>query len=153
MTDRPYFHYGVDDLEKVFEAAPNDAVLLSALRRELEHRTVPKARDLRTQVDQALLRVGRRRPPPETTKQIHQQVSVGCSHCGRTNLVSVGGAALHLSCSGCFKPFVIEFENGIMKVSFPIIPAAPAPASRLWIGVVLAAVLLAGLFFLFSART
>lgn len=154
MTGRPYFHYGVEELERLFAAAHNDPVLLGALRRELEHRTVPKARALRTQVDEALLKVGSSRSPSRAPAvSLAQQVSVGCAQCRRANLVSVsvGGAAQHFSCAGCFRPFVIEFENGTMKVSYP--PLLAASGNRLWIGVVLAAATLAGLYLFLIART
>lgn len=153
MTDRPYFHYGVEKLERLFEAARNDAVLLGALKRELEHRSVPKARALRTQVDNALLKVGSARAPSANPEQ---QVSIGCSHCGRSNLVVVRahGPVGRFSCAGCFRPFIVEFENGIMKVTFPVAPSTPQRSGgRLWIGVALAVASLAGLFFLFGART
>lgn len=159
MTDRPYFHYGVAELERLFEAARNDAVLLAALRLELEHRTVPKARALRIQVDDALVRVGSSRSPAQArAANLDQRVSVGCSHCGRANLVSVQthGPVGRFSCAGCFRPFVIEFENGIMKVSFPVAPAVTETSGRrLWIGVVLAVAVLAlaGLVFLLGERT
>ncbi len=149
MTDRPYLQFGVEELERLFEAAQNDPVLLGALRRELDHRTVPKARALTAQVDEALLKVGRSKPQAPVQKS-DQQLTVGCSQCGRANLVSVGVSARHFSCSGCLRPFVVEVETGIMKVTFPVVPSTSG--NRLWVGLVLAAVLLAGLYFLLSAK-
>lgn len=151
MTDRPYFRHGVEELERLFAAVQNDSVLLGMLRRELGHRTVPRARALTAQVDEALAKYVRPRAVPTVQRSNDQQLRVGCSQCGRVNSVAARNGAQHLSCAACLRPFVVEFESGIIKVTFPVEPAISG--SRIWGVVVLVGVLLAGLYLFLRARS
>ena len=62
MTGRPFLTRGVAELEKMFARGKADRAVLEDLRRELGHRTVPRARALLTQVEAML----RRLPDPQT---------------------------------------------------------------------------------------
>lgn len=50
MTSRQYIRLSVKEIERLFERAPVDAATLDGLIRELDHRSVPRAKELRQRI-------------------------------------------------------------------------------------------------------
>lgn len=147
MISRPYFSYGIEQLQELFSNSKTDLKILKSIQYELSHREKPKARALKNEVDQ-LIKQQTSTPPLSTklvsktlntaprssttgynneNKQVKKtiipipdRVVVECAYCNNTNFVStIEDTIQHLSCSSCGRPYTVIFKYGVVRTSFP----------------------------------
>ncbi len=147
MINRPYFSYGIEQLQELFSNSKTDLKILKSIQYELSHREKPKARALKNEVDQ-LIKQQTSTPPLPTkpvlkklntpplssptgytneNKQdepniipIPDRVVVECAYCNNTNFVStIKDTIQHLSCSSCGRSYTVLFKYGVFRTSFP----------------------------------
>lgn len=131
MSYRPYFHYSIEQLQHLFASSQGDIKTLKVLQHELGHRNRSKAKTLKQEVEDLVLRLTEPNPPPGDTTSIipsHKPVAppipdriiVECAYCKIPNFVStLKGTLQHLSCSACKKPYEALYKYGVMRTTFP----------------------------------
>jgi len=70
MAQRPYFNEGIKFLEQLFDRSREDGEVLQVLLDELEHRKVPRARELKKRVGLALGTLSRDQIPENETPRL-----------------------------------------------------------------------------------
>lgn len=163
MAYRPYFKFGIEQLQALFASSQGDLKTLKAIQHELGFRDRPKSRALKSEVDTLVRRLSAGEPvapsspkprPQPTAKQFPEsftepqgtpgRVVVECANCKTPNFVStLEGVLQHLSCSACKSPYEAQFKYGVMRTTFQTIPVAePSGFSIKWIVVGLAFVII-----------
>lgn len=143
MSKRPYFRYGIEQLQELSEKSKNDLEAMKDLQFELGHRHVPRAQVLKRNVDNIVqsLEVGvNARPVDESRSQLPEhalpeRVAVECAHCNTQNFVSVIDGTQYLSCSSCKLPYTVTYKYGLLRTHFSPIATKPKfkPSTGLWI--------------------
>ncbi len=163
MAYRPYFKFGIEQLQDLFASSQGDLKTLKSIQHELSFRNRPKSRALKSEVDTLVrqLSVGepvasyslRSQSQPMTTRfpesftepqRTPDRVVIECANCKTPNFVStLEGVVQHLSCSACKSPYEAQFKYGVMRTTFQTIPVAdPNGFSMKWIVVGLAFVII-----------
>lgn len=156
MAHRPYFKHGIEQLQELVNASLNDEKVLKLIQHELGFRNRPKARALKAEVDELVLRLSdaaRVRPPSQTPPPVMppasptstpDRVVVECANCRTPNFVStLEGVVQHLSCSACKSPYEAQFKYGVMRSKFQAKTAAESSGSSFkWIVIGLAFVII-----------
>jgi hypothetical protein len=141
MAHRPYFKVGIDQLQFLFDGANGDQRLLQALKQELQHRKMPKAKALGKKVDDELKvlfyqpTVPSLAPAPLPPPAAPQRIAVECAHCQTAHFVStLDGVRQSLSCPCCKASYEAVFRYGVMRTKFQSKPtAASQPGIAGWI--------------------
>lgn len=161
MTYRPYFKYGIEQIQALVASSPGDLKVLKVIQYELSFRDRPKARALKAEVDELVRRLStvaavppsRPVPPPPQPPKVTvsetsavqppptapDRVAVECSNCKTPNFVStLEGVVQHLSCSACKSPYEAQFKYGVMRTTFQAKPSTESSSlSMKWILIVL----------------
>lgn len=168
MAYRPYFNRSVEELRGIFEQSKNNLKTMKILQYELKHRSVPKARALKLEVDEVVRIRGtatanipapqltprafaQQSPPPVTQQQpsplpsVPERLAVDCGYCNTANFISVADGVQHLSCSQCKRLYTATYKYGVLRTSFPPLGQQKTDQSPIWlwgiIGVLLLVVL------------
>jgi hypothetical protein len=143
MTYRPYFKYGIEQIQALVASSRSDLTALKVIQYELGFRDRPKAKALKVEVDELVCRLSAgaavppSRPvspspkfavpealavqPPPTAPD---RVAVACGNCKSPNFVStIEGMVQHLSCSACKSPYEAQFKYGVMRTTFQAKPS------------------------------
>ena len=166
MAYRPYFKHGIEQLQALVTTSRGDLKALKAIQYELGFRDRPKARALKSEVDDLLRRLASggyvppaqqaptaSPPPPAKLREPPQiapnRVAVECANCKTPNFVStLEGVVQHLSCSACKSPYEAQFKYGVMRTTFQARPAHRADSSSLkWIAIGIALLIVLALVF------
>ena len=159
MAYRPYFKYGIEQLQEVVAASRADLKVMKVIQYELSFRDKPKARALKAEVDELVRRLsaGAAPPPSHPTSQppriasseqsfaqpspaTPDRLAVECANCKTPNFVStLEGVMQHLSCSACKSPYEAQFKYGVMRTTFQNTPTESSNSTMKWILIVLAA--------------
>ncbi|WP_286869565.1 MULTISPECIES: hypothetical protein [unclassified Herbaspirillum] len=141
MAYRPYFKHGIEQIQELVASSHGDLKTLKAIQYELGFRDRPKARSLKIEVDELVLRLstGTVMPPTNPSAPIHQppkftasergdvppsqafpdRVIVECANCQTPNFVStLDSVVQHLSCSVCKSTYEAQFKYGVMRTTF-----------------------------------
>jgi len=145
MAYRPYFKHGIEQIQALVTSSNCDLKVLKLIQYELGFRDRPKARALKAEVDDLVLRLStgtavppaRPLPPadqpprvtvPEPPAASPSQVApdrvvVECGNCKTPNFVStLEGVVQHLSCSACKSAYEAQFKYGVMRTTFQARP-------------------------------
>lgn len=154
MTYRPYFKYGIEQIQALVASSHGDVKALKVIQHELGFRDRPKARALKAEIDELVRQlsagaaVPSSRPAPPTTKVAvpetlavqpapiaPDRVAVECGNCKTPNFVStIEGIVQHLSCSACKSPYEAQFKYGVMRSTFQAKPNNESSGlSMMWI--------------------
>jgi len=155
MGYRPYFKYGIEQIQALVAASRGDLKTLKVIQYELGFRSKPKARALKADVDALVLRLSDGMPASssisnsdrlpmataqesaanQSTASAPDRVVVHCAHCNTPNFVSpLDGVVQHLSCSACKAPFEAQYKYGVMRTTFHAKPTSkPAVSPFIWV--------------------
>ncbi len=144
MAYRPYFKHGIEQIQALVASSHGDLKALKVIQYELGFRDRPKARALKTEVDELVHRLStgtavhpsRPIPPPSPSHVMAPEpqdvqpplmtpdrVSVECANCKTPNFVStLEGIVQHLSCSACKSPYEAQFKYGVLRTTFQAAP-------------------------------
>lgn len=142
MAYRPYFKYGIEQIQALVASSRGDLKALKVIQYELGFRDRPKARALKAEVDELVRQLSagatvppsRPVPPPPKvavpeSPAVHpppitpDRVAVECGNCKTPNFVStIEGVVQHLSCSACKSPYEAQFKYGVMRTTFQAKP-------------------------------
>lgn len=159
MSYRPYFKYSIEQLYQVFSQSKGDLKTMKVLQYELGKRSMPKARALKTEVDELVRRLSSgsttpTAPPPTYTPHAYspppvpvapppqgpesyrsaqpERLVVECGYCMAPNFISTMDGMQHLSCSQCHRAFTAEYKYGVLRTTFPPLSATSNPNDRNW---------------------
>ncbi|NUT63646.1 hypothetical protein [Herbaspirillum sp. C9C3] len=141
MAYRPYFKHGIEQIQTLVASSHGDLKTLKAIQFELGFRDRPKARTLKVEVDDLVLRLSTgtvvpqtypaapvNQPPRVTVPEradapppqvFPDRVIVECANCKTPNFVStLDGVVQHLSCSACKSAYEAQFKYGVMRTTF-----------------------------------
>ena len=154
MAYRPYFRHGIEQIQALLASSRGDLKALKVIQYELGFRDRPKARELKSEVDDLVRRLSdgasvppaRPVPPPPqppaaTVPEAHavqrppavpERVAVECANCKTPNFVStLEGVVQHLSCSACKSPYEAQFKYGVMRTTFQSTPTTESGSSAM----------------------
>lgn len=134
MASRPYFKYGIEQLQELAQSSREDLKVLKAIQYELGFRRVPKARALKRNVDEQVNRLSPIGPAPNPPRppvpHVPNRVIVECANCKTPNFVStLEDVVQHLSCSACKAPYEAQFKYGVMRTKFQTTPVLKSGTS------------------------
>ena len=157
MAYRPYFKYGIEQIQALVASSHGDLKTLKVIQYELGFRDRPKARALKAEVDDLVRRLstGTAVPPALPVPPAHQpprvtvpeppaapppqaapdRVVVECANCKTPNFVStLEGVVQHLSCSACKSAYEAQFKYGVMRTTFQAKPTTESGSAGMkWI--------------------
>ncbi len=117
VVTRPYFRYGIDQLQELFSNSKTDFEMLSAIQYELTFRERPKARALKEEIDQLI-----QRPKSKThvTKpEVPNRIVIECAYCKNANFVTtIEDTVQNLSCNSCGQLYEVSFKYGVVRTLF-----------------------------------
>lgn len=159
MAKRPYFKFGIDELEEQYQQSKGDEALLKSLAAELMYRDRPKAKALQREVAQCLAALSSSgktesvkpphpptNPPAFEKQEYLSRISVECGKCGMTNFVStLENVTQHLSCSSCKTSYEAVFKYGVLRSKFDTSPEkfAFSRSTVVWIVLIAITVIIA----------
>lgn len=157
MAYRPYFKHGIEQIQALVASSHGDLKALKVIQYELSFRDRPKARALKSEVDELIRRLstGTTVPPAHPVPPVNQpprvtvpeppapppplavpdRVVVECANCKTPNFVStLEGVVQHLSCSACKSAYEAQFKYGVMRTTFQAKPATESGSAGMkWI--------------------
>lgn len=148
MAPRPYFKYGIEQIQTLAASSQHDLNVLKAIQHELSFRNKPKARILKFEVDDLVYRLtsgsasshlhsAHSSPASDLKAQstVPDRVAIECAGCKTPNFVStLEGVVQYLSCSSCKLPYQATFKYGVMRTEFQTKPSNdPKNPSMTWI--------------------
>lgn len=157
MAYRPYFKHGIEQIQALVASSHGDLKVLKVIQYELGFRDRPKARALKSEVDDLIRRLstGTAVPPahpvppanqpPRVTvpelpaapppRAVPDRVVVECANCKTPNFVStLEGVVQHLSCSACKSAYEAQFKYGVMRTTFQAKPTTESGSAGMkWI--------------------
>ncbi len=165
MAYRPYFKYGIEQLQEVVAVSRADLKVIKVIQYELSFRDKPKARALKAEVDELVRRLSAGAAPPpshsapklprisESYQSVEQpspttpdRVVVECANCKIPNFVStLEGVVQHLSCSACKSPYEAQFKYGVMRTTFQAKPSESRSSAMKWMLIGLVALVIIAL--------
>jgi len=121
MAHRPYFNFGIDQIQSLVSSSKGDLNALKAIQHELSFRRVPKAKGLKAEVDDLV-----RQFAPESEVPVvsisHapiERVVVECANCNSPIFIStLESVVQHLSCPACKSLCKAEYKYGVMRTTF-----------------------------------
>lgn len=151
MAYRPYFKHGIEQIQALVASSHSDLKALKVIQYELGFRDRPKARALKTEVDDLVRRLstGTAVPPARSVPPAYQptrvavpepsaapdRVVVECANCKTPNFVSTLECVVqHLSCSACKSAYEAQFKYGVMRTTFQANPTTESGSAGMkWI--------------------
>lgn len=150
MDGRPYFNFGIEQIEALVLSSGNDIRALEAIRHELSFRRKGKVRAIAAEVERMIEKISgyviQRELPAATSRPesaplpipalsptlfpatstapgvpAPARIAVECASCKTPNFVSTLDAITqHLSCSSCKQPYEARFSYGVMRTTFQV---------------------------------